>query len=255
MSEDRTKDELPQGADRKTASSPGSSINVSHFSVGRGVLLALVGFVPFAFTGWCAVHVLSDLTGTSNQVQSQVVFLVLSLVFALVFGCLSVVLAFIPTKRAVPAVNLGFERGRAMAVLMLAAVGQGLAFLLCALAMMDSPQEPLFELGLRQMMWMAILVLGGGIGAYWLLRPRKIPYVDYAESEEAKHWRLGGMIYWNPDDPRYLVERRYGYGVTINWAFRGFNAERWSIILAVLIPWVLMSVVLILLAVSGAKGR
>lgn len=256
MSIEPTADEMPKRADQETGTSGAGASFVSHFSAGRGVLLALVGFEPFAFTVYCAMRALRNPSGTSNEVQEQVVFFVLGLIFTFVFsGLLSAVIAFVPTKRAAPEVNLGFEQGRVNTVLLLAAVGQGLAFFLCGLAMMDSPREPLYELGLRQMVWMVVLVLVAMAGVWWLLCPRKIPYVDYEKSEVAKHWRLGGMIYWNPDDPRYLVERRYGYGVTINWAFRGFGADRWPMLLAISVPLILMVIALGLLALFGGGGR
>ena len=43
-------------------------------------------------------------------------------------------------------------------------------------------------------------------------------------------WRFGGQVYYNPDDPALMVEKRVGLGFTINfgnkmsWAFLGFTA-------------------------------
>ena len=56
-----------------------------------------------------------------------------------------------------------------------------------------------------------------------------------AEPSEADNtpddcWRFGGQVYYNPDDPALMVEKRIGLGFTINfghkmsWAFLGFTA-------------------------------
>ena len=43
-------------------------------------------------------------------------------------------------------------------------------------------------------------------------------------------WCFGGQVYYNPDDPALMVEKRIGLGFTINfgnrlsWAFLGFTA-------------------------------
>ena len=43
-------------------------------------------------------------------------------------------------------------------------------------------------------------------------------------------WRFGGQVYYNPDDPALMVEKRIGLGFTLNfgnkmsWAFVGFTA-------------------------------
>lgn len=43
-------------------------------------------------------------------------------------------------------------------------------------------------------------------------------------------WRFGGQVYYNPDDPALMVEKRIGLGFTMNfgnkmsWAFLGFTA-------------------------------
>ena len=35
--------------------------------------------------------------------------------------------------------------------------------------------------------------------------------------DDDKHWKLG-MFYYNPDDPAFIVEKRFGIGWTNNWA-------------------------------------
>jgi uncharacterized membrane protein len=37
-------------------------------------------------------------------------------------------------------------------------------------------------------------------------------------NKDAKHWYAGGMFYYNPDDPALFVEKKVGYGYTINCA-------------------------------------
>ena len=116
--------------------------------------------------------------------------------------------------------------------------------------MMNS-REPLYELGVRALIWTGVLVPGGAIALYFLLRPRKIPGFDYTKSKEANHWKLGGMIYCNPADPRYLVERRYGDGVTINFGYRGPMSGRWPYLLAMAMPLIFLTIVLALLWLFG----
>ncbi|MBI4850617.1 MAG: DUF1648 domain-containing protein [Acidobacteria bacterium] len=41
-------------------------------------------------------------------------------------------------------------------------------------------------------------------------------YVENAR--DAKHWYGGGMFYYNPDDPALFIEKKVGYGYTMNFA-------------------------------------
>ena len=39
---------------------------------------------------------------------------------------------------------------------------------------------------------------------------------DASNPDDDRHWKLG-MIYYNPDDPSFFIEKRYGVGWTINF--------------------------------------
>ena len=68
---------------------------------------------------------------------------------------------------------------------------------------------------------------------YYWLRPKQSSYAegraergDQAQ-EFSNHWKLG-VFYWNPDNPSYVVPKRFGTGYTLNfatrlaWVFVGF---------------------------------
>jgi uncharacterized membrane protein len=68
---------------------------------------------------------------------------------------------------------------------------------------------------------------------YYWLRPNQSLYaeeraekVDQAQ-DFSQHWKLG-FLYWNPDNPSYVVPKRFGTGYTLNfatrlaWVFLGF---------------------------------
>ncbi len=56
-------------------------------------------------------------------------------------------------------------------------------------------------------------------------------------------WK-GGLIYWNPDDPAMLVEKRFGYG----WTFNFGNARSWWVLVGIIGLSVGISVLAMVLA-------
>lgn len=77
-----------------------------------------------------------------------------------------------------------------------------------------------------------VAVLIGGI-IYFIVRMSAInaaleeqtgdEYVQRAADE--RHWRHGGLTYYNPDDPALVVEKLVGLGYTLNMAHRGVRAR------------------------------
>ncbi|KRE37962.1 hypothetical protein ASG73_10210 [Janibacter sp. Soil728] len=59
---------------------------------------------------------------------------------------------------------------------------------------------------------------------------------------DREHWRLGGLVYANPDDPDVLVSRRLGMGTTINLG----RPLGWAVLALILAP-VLIVVVMVVL--------
>jgi uncharacterized membrane protein len=68
------------------------------------------------------------------------------------------------------------------------------------------------------------------------------PLAVYRDDE--RNW-LGGVIYFNPDDPDALVPKRYGWGWTVNFAH-----PAGKVFLAIMLLLILLPVLLILLGVQ-----
>lgn len=59
--------------------------------------------------------------------------------------------------------------------------------------------------------------------------------------KDSKHWKLG-LFYYNPDNSSYVVDKRKGIGVTINFASKHGR----HIILCILMP----AIIVLILCVS-----
>jgi len=64
------------------------------------------------------------------------------------------------------------------------------------------------------------------------------------DRDDDRRW-LGGIIYYNPDDPEPLVPKRYGWGWTIN-----FGHSLGKVFLAVMVALVLLPVILAIFGVN-----
>lgn len=81
-------------------------------------------------------------------------------------------------------------------------------------------------------LWVIVAVMVAGI-AYFIRRMKRINdhlrsvagewYVQRPADE--RHWRHGGLTYYNPEDPALVVEKLVGYGYTLNMAHRGVWAR------------------------------
>lgn len=60
--------------------------------------------------------------------------------------------------------------------------------------------------------------------------------------DDDRHW-VGGIVYNNPDDPRVLVPKRFGVGLTVNYARPGGKAFYWGVLAVTLIAVTLPLVV------------
>ena len=80
-------------------------------------------------------------------------------------------------------------------------------------------------------------VMGGLIAALLITVFGFVVYMAKLQAEPSESdntpddcWRFGGQVYYNPDDPALMVEKRIGLGFTINfgnklsWLFLGFTA-------------------------------
>ncbi|MBK0380554.1 DUF5808 domain-containing protein [Mucilaginibacter segetis] len=58
--------------------------------------------------------------------------------------------------------------------------------------------------------------------------------MEPTDRSDPRYWKLG-FIYYNPDDPAFLVGKRFGLGYTFNFAHKAV----WLFFVAILIiPWV-----------------
>jgi len=81
-------------------------------------------------------------------------------------------------------------------------------------------------------LWVIAAGMIAGI-AYFIWRMKRINdrlrrvagewYVQRPADE--RHWRHGGLTYYNPEDPALVVEKLVGYGYTLNMAHRGVWAR------------------------------
>jgi uncharacterized membrane protein len=65
----------------------------------------------------------------------------------------------------------------------------------------------------------------------------------YVEREtDTDHWYGGGLFYYNPDDPALFVEKRVGWGYTVNMANkRGYIYLAYILLIPLLVGWAIMA--------------
>jgi uncharacterized membrane protein len=62
---------------------------------------------------------------------------------------------------------------------------------------------------------LALVVLIAGALLLFVPTQRSHPSSGPIDRDDDRYW-LGGMVYYNPDDPEWLVPKRYGLGRTLN---------------------------------------
>jgi hypothetical protein len=127
----------------------------------------------------------------------------------------------LPSKYTEPLENFRFERARAKGVFLLLGLMHWVALVFCYISITRAllPHLPhgrfLIEGLLAGLVILALLPL------YFLLGPKKPLHADDdkegAGPGYSPHWKFD-LFYWNPDEPALIVERRYGYGFTPNFA-------------------------------------
>ena len=68
--------------------------------------------------------------------------------------------------------------------------------------------------------------------------------VGRARPDDREGWRLGGLVYADPDDPEVFVSKRVGVGVTLNLG----RPLGWVVLALVLLP---VALVVVLVSVSA----
>ncbi|GGD87806.1 DUF1648 domain-containing protein [Paenibacillus nasutitermitis] len=66
--------------------------------------------------------------------------------------------------------------------------------------------------------FLPIVLIGSCIGFMVVLRKKGLDQQSSAAVSEDHHWKGGGIIYYNPDDPSIMVDKRLGVGWTMNMA-------------------------------------
>lgn len=109
-----------------------------------------------------------------------------------------------------------------------------LLFLIISLAMVTTAIDELnrYMRPISIALWLIVAVMIVGI-IYFIWRMKRINdalrrvagewYVQRPGDE--RHWRHGGLTYYNPEDPALVVEKLVGYGYTLNMAHPGIWAR------------------------------
>lgn len=84
----------------------------------------------------------------------------------------------------------------------------------------------------------AFLVVVLAATVWFVVVTVRISRRDLEDDPDREHWRLGGLVYANPDDPDVLVSRRLGIGTTINLG----RPLGWAVLALVLAPVALVVV-------------
>jgi len=66
--------------------------------------------------------------------------------------------------------------------------------------------------------FLPIVLIGCSIGFMVVLRKKGFDQQTSASVSEDHHWKGGGIVYYNPDDPSIMVGKRLGMGWTMNMA-------------------------------------
>ena len=81
-------------------------------------------------------------------------------------------------------------------------------------------------------LWVIVAVMIAGIAYFIRLMKRINDHLRRVAGEwyvqrpaDERHWRHGGLTYYNPEDPALVVEKLVGYGYTLNMAHRGVRAR------------------------------
>lgn len=91
---------------------------------------------------------------------------------------------------------------------------------------------------------MPLLILGGAQGFVVYLTNKGLDQQASAAPQDERHWRAGGLFYYNPDDAALFVDKRYGLGWTMNIA----RPMSWAILIG--IPAVPLLIVLLTVLLS-----
>ncbi|MFC5703172.1 DUF1648 domain-containing protein [Cohnella faecalis] len=78
----------------------------------------------------------------------------------------------------------------------------------------DWPQDALNGIVIA----LPLLLIGSVIGLVIYLTNKGLDQQSNAPVQDERHWRGGGMIYYNPDDAALFVDKRFGMGWTLNFA-------------------------------------
>ncbi len=179
-------------------------------------------------------------------------FLIIGLIVQAINMIMFFVFLSLPSKYTEPLENFRFERARMRNLFFLLGVMHWFALVFCHISIVITLAPEAMPGALLLEGVAAILVILVLLPLYYLFRPKLPPLLAGRKDVQISdpHWKLE-TFYWNKDNPKLIIERKYGYGFTVNLA----RPAVWG--LAALIAFLIMGpmiVIFILLAILGS-GR
>lgn len=110
--------------------------------------------------------------------------------------------------------NLKFKRVNSIFIWFIALVMIVFMGLIQAMELYGLDESMLNSFG----MLIPVIIVVSLLGMMIYLKRKGLDQQRDPASDDERHWRIGGGIYYNPDDPALFVPKRYGLGWTINFA-------------------------------------
>jgi uncharacterized membrane protein len=162
-------------------------------------------------------------------------FLFVGFGIAVGLAAVSRMLLVLPPKHTEPQERILFERARVKGTLLLLGFMNWCTLHICCISIVRAlfsglPHAVFLALGVP-----AVLVALIFLPLYFWLVPK--------QPVSSTHWKWD-FFYWNPNDPSLVVERRYGYGFTLNFG----RPLAWVYIAFVFFPLLVVIISLIIIS-------
>lgn len=207
----------------------------------RGLLrigaLIVLALIPYVYLGISALVLQAHSAATSNVMGAHSgargamggggaaggggVYSVLTfgLMLAILLSGLSVLVAWLPSKYSDPVERFRFEATRFRGNLVVIGVSHWITLYLCFVSIGRALKPGWMDYGFLALAGIGVLVIVVFAAVHSALKPTQAtePDAETGGGVFPKEWKWG-LFYWNPEDPSLFVERRYGYGMTVNFA-------------------------------------